>query len=82
RDYRKLWTAEMNGILQASIVNRFWFSIFNNYSYKYFIKYIGTIDDSKKFLGKIYRSNILSKALYPIAKIYFSKNIKDRSSKK
>lgn len=79
--YKDLLKEEMNDLLKTSIVNRFWFSAFNNYSYKYLIKFLEKVDDPGEFFSKAYRPNIFSKALYPIAKVYFGKNIKDRSSK-
>jgi flavin-dependent dehydrogenase len=81
RNYKDLWKKEMEHLLKTSIVNRFWFSVFNNYSYKYFIKFFEKTKDPNKLLGKVYNPNVFSKALYPVAKIYFGKYIKDRNSK-
>jgi len=81
KNYRDLWKREIESLLKTSIANRFWFSALNNYSYKYFIKFFERAKDPNKLLGKVYNPNIFSKALYPIAKIYFGKYIKDRKSK-
>lgn len=81
RSYKDLWKKEVSGLLKTSIANRFWFSAFNNYSYKYFIKFFERTKNPNKLLGKVYTPNIFSKVLYPVAKIYFGKYIKDRESK-
>ncbi len=81
KNYRDLWRMEIEGLLKTSIANRFWFSAFNDYSYKYFIKFFERTKYPNKLLSKVYKPNIFSKVLYPIAKVYFGKYIKDRKSK-
>ena len=81
KDYAKLRKKELGGLLKTSIVNRFWFSLLGRYSYKRFILLLKKYNDPIKFFTIAYRPNLISKILYPIAKLYFGKYIKDRTSK-
>lgn len=79
-DYRDLWEKELSGMSKASIMNRLWFSMLNDHLRDYFIKSSHRRKNLLKFVTKMYRKNVFSRLLYPIARVYFNKNIKDRLS--
>lgn len=81
KNYRNLWKKELDGLLKTCISNRFWFGFLEKHSYNHFIKIWKKMDDPLDILSKIYQPSIFSKILYPIAKVYFGKYIKDRTSK-
>lgn len=81
KEYKFLVKKELQGIMKSSVVNRFWFSFLGKYSYQKFMKMWKKFKNPFQVLSKLYKPNLLSFILYPIAKIYFRKNIKDRTSK-
>jgi flavin-dependent dehydrogenase len=81
KEYEKMWSEELGGLLKTSISMRFLFSFFGKRSYKMFIRYLERHKDPISFFSRIYNPTILSKITYPFAKIYFGKYIKDRTNK-
>ncbi len=81
KSYKSLVKKELQGIMKSSVVNRFWFSFLGKYSYQRFIRMWKKFNNPFQVLSTLYRPNLLSFILYPIAKFYFRKNIKDRTSK-
>lgn len=82
KSYENLWKNELSGIKRSSETNRFWFSMLNDSFYNHFIDLLHGRKNILKFIDKMYRNNAYAKLLYPIARIYFRKNTKDRLSEK
>lgn len=78
QNFGDLCEKELSGLIKTSISNRFFYTFLGKSSrpYKYFIKRISDTDDVRGLLTKIYRPSFISKIIYPLAKIYFAKNIK------
>lgn len=80
RDYQAMWKAELGGILETSVANRFWFSRLGRHSYKTFIRVFGNRPDPLRFFTRVYRPNIVSRMLFPIARLRYTQYVKDRTS--
>lgn len=81
KNYENLWKKELGGLLKTSIVNRLWFSLLGKNTYKYLIKLLKKENNPIKSFTRIYKPNFVSRILYPFAKIYFRKFIKNRTDK-
>lgn len=71
KNYQDLCKKELGGMMRASVSNRFAFSLLTKPSYNLVCGFLEKKDPMRVFT-KAYRPNTLSRALYPISKIYFN----------
>jgi len=77
KSYENLWKKEVGGLIKTSVANRLWFSWLGKHSYKWALKLLKRLGDPVKVFTWAYRPSIISKSLYPLAKIILRKHIKD-----
>jgi len=64
-DYDSLWKREFGDLLKASVVNRFFYELFGNYGYRFFIKEARK-RDFRAFGYNFHQYSIERKLLYPV----------------
>jgi len=76
-DFYKLVAKEINPYLKASISSRFLYSMLGNTSYKILIKRFINKADPAETLAVFYGPSLLKKVIYPFARLYYFKYLRD-----
>lgn len=76
KDFYQMIKTDILPKMETSVVNRFLFKILGNKSYKWFIKLLKKVG-VEKILIRYYNPSFLKKILFPLAKFYHRKNIRD-----
>ncbi len=76
RDYKRLWRNELEDLLKTSVSNRLWYSWLGRLSYNWVLRLLKKFNDPMKVFTWAYRPNVISKILYPFARVYFGEKIR------
>lgn len=76
KNFKELYKKELSGLIKTSISNRFLYSVFHRIYCKYSVRYIGSSTVPRRLLTKLYNPNIVSKIIYPLARLYLINSIK------
>jgi len=78
KNFYRLCKKDIIPKLKTSIINRIFFKMLNNKSYRWLVEhYTKRIDDPIEFARKFYNPSVVKKLLFPFAKIILRKHIKD-----
>jgi len=77
KDFYKLYKKEILPKIKTSVSNRLIFKMLGNRSYRTFINNLAKIEDPLDFLDRFYKPSLLKSIVYPVARLYFRKNLKD-----
>jgi flavin-dependent dehydrogenase len=77
-DYARLWQRELSPLLRTGVVNRF---IFNSIGERGRRAALTRLQgrDTGRLLRRLYQPSLLSRALYPLARLYYRGPLRDRS---
>jgi len=75
--YDDLWHRELRPQMQTSIVNRVFYSLLGNRSYKWLLKKTTSSHSVRRRLLHLYQPSLLKKCLLPVAKFKYNSRRKD-----
>ncbi|MFH1509505.1 MAG: NAD(P)-binding protein [bacterium] len=77
KDYYSLFKKVVLPRLKTSISNRLLYHMLGRRSYRLFVGMLHDNADPIRFLGDFYRPSLLKKAIYPLARLIYSKHLRD-----
>lgn len=77
-DYTRLWRRELLPLLRAGTVNRFIFSVLGESGWRAAARMLAQ-GDTRSVLHRVYRPSMVSRTLFPIARLYCRVSQRDRS---
>lgn len=77
-DYTSLWRRELRPFLRAGVVNRFLFSTLGEGGWRLALKELGD-GDAGHVLRQLYRPSLLTRLLFPIARLCHRRSLRDAS---
>lgn len=77
-DYTSLWRQELLPLLRAGIVNRFIFNLFGEPGWRVAVRWLSR-GDTRLVLQRFYRPSLLSRLLFPVARLRYRAPLGDGS---
>lgn len=77
-DYTRLWQRELLPLLRTGTVNRFLFNLVGETGWRLALRALSR-GDTRRTLRRLYRPSSLSRALFPIARLRYRLQLRDRS---
>ena len=77
-DYTSLWRRELRPLLRAGTVNRFLFNLVGEPGWRAAAKSLSQ-GDTRSVLRRFYRPSVLSRILFPVARLRYRAPLRDRS---
>jgi flavin-dependent dehydrogenase len=77
-DYTRLWRRELLPLLRAGTVNRFIFNLVGEPGWRAAAKRLAQ-GDTRSVLRRFYRPSMVSRTLFPVARLYYRAAQRDRS---
>jgi len=78
-DYHRRWQQQIAPQMQASVVNRVFYSMLGNYGYRWFLRYWTHNKDTRQVIGAMYQPSRVKHWLLPWAKVCYESRRKDAS---
>lgn len=75
--YEKQWRTSIGGLMQASVVNRMFYSMMGNYGYRRFLHHQARQTDVRQFLRRYYRLTPVKRIIWPVANLLVRSRRKD-----
>ncbi|HID49136.1 MAG TPA: hypothetical protein EYP40_05910 [Chromatiales bacterium] len=76
-DYEQHWRASIGGLMQASVVNRMFYSLLGNYGYRQFLRHQARQTDVRRFLRRYYQLTPVKRLFWPVAHMLIGSKRKD-----